>query len=347
MPARMSSSPPRLSGPRRATGSAEYAGAVAAGRPRVVSDGQLFAFGHRAPPDGRARRSPPRRSLGPESGPRGPLGHTVGVPATILDGKATAAAIRSELTDAGGRARRRRASPRASARCWSATTRAAAGTSPASTATAPRSASRRIQRELPADRHARPTSRPSSTSSTTTPRAPATSSSCRCPPGIDAERRARADGPGQGRRRPAPDRTSAGWCSACPAPLPCTPRGIVELLRRYDVPIAGAEVVVIGRGITVGRPLGLLLTRRTRERHGDAVPHRHPRPGRARAPGRHRRGRGRRARADHRRPGQAGRRRPRRRRQPASDGQDRRRRRAGRRRGGRATSPRCPAASAR
>jgi methylenetetrahydrofolate dehydrogenase (NADP+)/methenyltetrahydrofolate cyclohydrolase len=48
-----------------------------------------------------------------------------------------------------------------------------------------------------------------------------------------------------------------------PAPLPCTPRGIVELLRRYDVPLAGADVVVIGRGITVGRPLGLLLTRRT------------------------------------------------------------------------------------
>jgi methylenetetrahydrofolate dehydrogenase (NADP+) / methenyltetrahydrofolate cyclohydrolase len=48
-----------------------------------------------------------------------------------------------------------------------------------------------------------------------------------------------------------------------PAPLPCTPRGIVELLRRYDVPIAGAEVTVIGRGITVGRSLGLLLTRRT------------------------------------------------------------------------------------
>jgi methylenetetrahydrofolate dehydrogenase (NADP+)/methenyltetrahydrofolate cyclohydrolase len=48
-----------------------------------------------------------------------------------------------------------------------------------------------------------------------------------------------------------------------PAPLPCTPQGIVELLRRYDVPIAGAEVVVVGRGITVGRPLGLLLTRRS------------------------------------------------------------------------------------
>jgi len=48
-----------------------------------------------------------------------------------------------------------------------------------------------------------------------------------------------------------------------PGPLPCTPRGIVELLRRYDVPIAGADVTVIGRGITVGRTLGLLLTRRS------------------------------------------------------------------------------------
>jgi methylenetetrahydrofolate dehydrogenase (NADP+)/methenyltetrahydrofolate cyclohydrolase len=48
-----------------------------------------------------------------------------------------------------------------------------------------------------------------------------------------------------------------------PGPLPCTPKGIVELLRRYDVPIASAEVTVIGRGITVGRALGLLLTRKS------------------------------------------------------------------------------------
>lgn len=46
-------------------------------------------------------------------------------------------------------------------------------------------------------------------------------------------------------------------------PLPCTPIGIIELLRRYDVPLNGAEVVVVGRGLTVGRPLGLLLTRRS------------------------------------------------------------------------------------
>lgn len=48
-----------------------------------------------------------------------------------------------------------------------------------------------------------------------------------------------------------------------PGPLPCTPRGIVELLRRHEVELNGAEVCVVGRGTTVGRPLGLLLTRRS------------------------------------------------------------------------------------
>ena len=48
-----------------------------------------------------------------------------------------------------------------------------------------------------------------------------------------------------------------------PAPLPCTPMGCIELLRRHDVPIAGAKVVVVGRGLTVGRPLGLILTRKS------------------------------------------------------------------------------------
>jgi methylenetetrahydrofolate dehydrogenase (NADP+)/methenyltetrahydrofolate cyclohydrolase len=46
------------------------------------------------------------------------------------------------------------------------------------------------------------------------------------------------------------------------SPLPCTPAGIVEMLSRYDVPMRGAEVAVIGRGVTVGRPLGLLMTRK-------------------------------------------------------------------------------------
>lgn len=58
--------------------------------------------------------------------------------------------------------------------------------------------------------------------------------------------------------------TNLGWLVlGREAPLPCTPRGIVELLRRHDVEIAGANVVVVGRGVTVGRPLGLLLTRRS------------------------------------------------------------------------------------
>ncbi|WP_203225419.1 bifunctional methylenetetrahydrofolate dehydrogenase/methenyltetrahydrofolate cyclohydrolase [Williamsia herbipolensis] len=47
------------------------------------------------------------------------------------------------------------------------------------------------------------------------------------------------------------------------AALPCTPRGVVHLLRRYDIPIAGVRVVVVGRGVTIGRPIGLLLTRRS------------------------------------------------------------------------------------
>lgn len=47
-----------------------------------------------------------------------------------------------------------------------------------------------------------------------------------------------------------------------PAPLPCTPRGILELLHRYDIATKGAEIVIMGRGLTVGRPLALMLTRK-------------------------------------------------------------------------------------
>ncbi len=58
--------------------------------------------------------------------------------------------------------------------------------------------------------------------------------------------------------------TNLGWLVlGHEAPLPCTPHGIVELLRRHGVEIKGAEVTVVGRGVTVGRPLGLLLTRRS------------------------------------------------------------------------------------
>lgn len=47
------------------------------------------------------------------------------------------------------------------------------------------------------------------------------------------------------------------------APLPCTPNGCIHLLRRFDIPLEGAKVTVIGRGVTVGRPIGLMLTRRS------------------------------------------------------------------------------------
>jgi methylenetetrahydrofolate dehydrogenase (NADP+) / methenyltetrahydrofolate cyclohydrolase len=58
--------------------------------------------------------------------------------------------------------------------------------------------------------------------------------------------------------------TNLGWLVlGKAAPLPCTPNGIVELLRRHEVAVAGAEVCIVGRGVTVGRPLGLLLTRRS------------------------------------------------------------------------------------
>lgn len=58
--------------------------------------------------------------------------------------------------------------------------------------------------------------------------------------------------------------TNLGWLVlGKPAPLPCTPTGIIELLRRYDVPLAGANIVVVGRGITIGRPLALMLSRRS------------------------------------------------------------------------------------
>jgi methylenetetrahydrofolate dehydrogenase (NADP+)/methenyltetrahydrofolate cyclohydrolase len=46
------------------------------------------------------------------------------------------------------------------------------------------------------------------------------------------------------------------------SPLPCTPAGILELLRRYEINLSGAEVAIVGRGVTVGRPLGLLMNKR-------------------------------------------------------------------------------------
>ena len=167
-------------------------------------------------------------------------------------------------------------------------------------------------------------------------------------PGVHGVPRAAADRAGRVRDPAAvdPDKdvdglhpTNLGWLVlGKPAPLPCTPTGIIELLRRYDVPIAGANVVVVGRGITVGRPLALMLTRRS-ENATVTVCHTGTRDLAAHvrqadivvaAAGV--------AVADHRRHGQAGRGRARRRRQPGRR-QDRRRRRAGRRRGGRVPQP--------
>ena len=119
-----------------------------------------------------------------------------------------------------------------------------------------------IQRELPATATLKPTSSPSSRSSTPTRRAPATSSSCPCRRGIEESTVLEAMDPAKDADGLHPVNLGRLVLNV-PGPLPCTPVGIVELLRRFDVPIAGAEVVVVGRGITVGRPLGLLLTRRT------------------------------------------------------------------------------------
>ena len=120
-------------------------------------------------------------------------------------------------------------------------------------------------------------------------------------------------------------------------PLPCTPVGVIELLRRHGVQIAGAEVVVVGRGLTVGRPARAAAHAPERERDRDPLPHRHQGPRRPRPRGRHRGGRGRRARHHQRRHGQARRGRPRRR--SLARGRQGRRRRAP------TTSPRSPPGS--
>ena len=76
--------------------------------------------------------------------------------------------------------------------------------------------------------------------------------------------------------------TSVGSCSASPGPRPCTPLGIQALLVHYKVPIEGQHVVILGRGLTIGRPLAILLS--LKEPHANAtvtrVPHRHEVPAR-------------------------------------------------------------------
>ena len=165
------------------------------------------------------------------------------------------------------------------------------------------------------------------------------------PKGDRRERRARRDRPGQGRRRPAPDqpRLAGARQGGAAAVHAVRHRRAAASPRRRD-PRRRRDR---GRSWCDRRPTaGAAAHASLRERDGDAVPHRHPRPGRARARRRHRRRGGRRARHHHRRDGQARRRCARRRRLPGG------RQARGRRRRSRCTtwpagSPRTPAASAR
>ena len=119
---------------------------------------------------------------------------------------------------------------------------------------------RSMRRDLPAGTTPGRGARGRPRASTTTPSAPA--SSCSSPPGLDENAILSAVDPAKDVDGLHP--MNLGWLVLGePAPLPCTPVGCIELLRRYDVPIAGAKVVVVGRGLTVGRPLGLILTRKS------------------------------------------------------------------------------------
>ena len=148
-----------------------------------------------------------------------------------------------------------------SARSWSGTTRAAGRTWPASTATARRSGSRSIQVELPA----------TATQDEIAAKVRELNENPDCtgfivqlplPKHVDTNEIL-------GLIDPVKDADGLHPVSlgklvlGQDGPLPCTPKGCVEILRRYDVPIAGAHVVVVGRGVTAGRPMGLLFTRKS------------------------------------------------------------------------------------
>src|SRR5690349_14993072 len=202
----------------------------------------------------------PAASLGPRRTPWGPLGHTVRVPATILDGKATAADIRAELTG--------RVAALAAAGRRPGLGTLLVGDDPGSRwyvnakhKDCAEVGIASIQRELPA----------TATQADVLEVVAELNADPACdayivqlplPAQVDESAVLEAIDPAKDADGLHPINLGR-LVLGVPAPLPCTPKGIVELLRRYDVPIAGAEVVVIGRGITVGRPLGLLLTRRT------------------------------------------------------------------------------------
>ena len=199
-------------------------------------------------------------SLGRRRRSRGLSGRLCDVPATILDGKATAAAIRAELTD--------RVAALAAAGHRPGLGTLLVGDDPASRwyvgakhSDCAQVGIASIQRELPV----------TATQADVLAVVAELNADPACtgyivqlplPPQVDEYAVLDAMDPAKDADGLHP--TNLGRLVLnVPGPLPCTPVGIVELLRRFDVPIAGAEVVVVGRGITVGRPLGLLLTRRS------------------------------------------------------------------------------------
>ena len=182
--------------------------------------------------------------------------------AQLLDGKATAAAIRRELAERVAELTATRQSPPGLGTVL-------VGDDPGSHAyvggkhrDCAQVGIASIRRELPADATQEQVEARRSTSSTPTRPAPATSSSSRCPRHLDANAVLE-------RMDPAKDADGLHPVNlgrlvlGVDGPLPCTPRGIVELLRRTRCRSPAPRSCVIGRGITVGRPLGLLLTRRS------------------------------------------------------------------------------------
>ena len=183
--------------------------------------------------------------------------------ARILDGTATARAIREELRGEVEALARRGVRPGLGV--------VLVGDDPASAVyvgSKTRACERagHAQRDPPAGRDRRPRTRspPSSRSTTGGPTSTASSCSCRCP------RRwtRRASSTWWTRRRTwtgSTPTTSAGSCRSAPRFVPCTPAGIMELLARHGIPVAGRRAVVIGRSDIVGKPMALLLM------HADAT----------------------------------------------------------------------------
>lgn len=200
----------------------------------------------------------------PGRGTRTPVTHRgrmITVTATLLDGKATLAAIKAEAQDrvaAPARRPRRRASLQEPS--WSATTPPGSWYVRAKHRDCQEIGIASIQRTLPATATQAEVEAVVDEQTAPTPTAPA--SSCSSRPVSTTTRSSR--GSTRTRTSTASRRsTSAGSSSASPRRCRARRWASSSCRRRYDIPLNGAEVVVIGRGLTVGRPLGLILTRRS------------------------------------------------------------------------------------